>query len=395
MSDTLKLIVPIYRDLASVQRCLNSVLAHSPPSTELILINDATPEPEVATYCRQVRDQHGAHLIEHHENKGFVASVNEGSALFPEQDFIILNSDTEVPPGWLDRLQSAAAENADAASITPFSNNATICSYPNFCEDNALPEGLDHVALDTLFSSANHGLTLDIPTGVGFCMYVRRAAWNEVGEFDQDAFGRGYGEENDWCLRAAAKGWRHLLCADLFVYHAGGVSFGESAGALQQSALQVISERYPDYEKQIADFIERDPIEPLRFAIDQARALAGDASAVLAESRLRARATKAEWYQLDQARHEQVSRAHELLAEARAQTKEQGAEYSRQLQALRQHADEQASQNQQLEGQYRALEGQYQTLGTQYSDLETKIARIESMWLVRLYRTLTGRRGQS
>ena len=414
------IIVPVYRDLAATRRCLESVFnAADPLMGRVIVINDASPEPELADYCSCLTADVDLVLTAHQSNKGFVASVNEGMRLAEDRDVIILNSDTEVPGDWVTRL-ATAAQGDRIASVTPFSNNATICSYPHFCQDNPMSAGHSVASLSGLFAANNLGKSVDIPTGIGFCMFLSRAALDEIGDFDEAAFGRGYGEENDWCLRASAAGWRHLLCGDLFVFHAGGASFGQDAQELQASAMAVLESRYPDYNKQVAQFIERDPIEPLRFAIDRARAAAGEGEAVLAESRSRERAAKAEWYQLDRARHEQVSRAHELLAEAREQThsiettlqgrleeqvataKQQEADYSQQLQSLQYHSDEQTGQYQQLEGQYQQLEGQYQQLEGQYSGLqahqgllEEKISRIESMWFVRLYRLLTGSRGQS
>ena len=421
MTTKIAVIVPVYRDLSASRRCLQSLMSTIDlTTTDVIVVNDASPEPELAEYCRDLATKCRFRLIEHDTNLGFVKSVNEGIREAGQADVVILNSDTEVPAEWLERISSIADAHPKAASITPFSNNATICSYPHFCLDNPIASGHDVNSLDKLFSSANPEEVVELPTGVGFCMYLRRAALDEIGDFDEAAFGRGYGEENDWCLRASAAGWRHLLCGDLFVFHAGGASFGKDAQELQASAMAVLESRYPDYNKQVAEFIERDPIEPLRFAIDQARTAAGEGEAVLAESRSRERTAKAEWYQLDKARHEQVTRAHELLAEARAQTqsvemtfqaqldqqvaaaKEQEAAYSDQLQSLQRHSDEQTGHYQQLEGQYQELEGQYQQLEGQYGDLQThqiqleeKIARIESLWFVRLYRLLTGRRGQS
>ena len=414
LGSTIEIIIPIYRGLSVTKRCLQSVQSSFDERVaNVILINDASPEVELGEYCKAISKQAGFQLIEHSDNKGFVASVNEGMRKARGSDVIILNSDTEVPNGWLDRITAAADAHPEAASITPFSNNATICSYPHFCLDNPIVSGHDLNSLDKLFSSANPGKVVDLPTGVGFCMYLRRAALDEIGDFDEAAFGRGYGEENDWCLRASSAGWRHLLCGDLFVFHAGGASFGQDAQELQASATAVLESRYPDYNKQVAEFIKRDPIEPLRFAIDQARTAAGEGEAVLAESRSRERTAKAEWYQLDKARHEQVTRAHELLAEARAQTqsvettfqtqldeqvaaaKEQEVAYSEQLQSVQRHSAEQAGQYQQLEGQYRQLEDQYKDLQTHQTQLEGKIARIESLWFVRLYRVLTGSRGQS
>ncbi|MDR8439764.1 glycosyl transferase, partial [Acinetobacter baumannii] len=79
-------------------------------------------------------------------------------------------------------------------SVTPFSNNATICSFPNFCEDNELFSGMDVQSLDDEFETyGKENNLVEIPTGVGFCMYIRRDCLNQVGYFDEETFGRGYG----------------------------------------------------------------------------------------------------------------------------------------------------------------------------------------------------------
>ena len=145
-------------------------------------------------------------------------------------DVVLLNSDTEVPPGWLTRLAGHAYATPRVASVSPFSNNATICGYPRI-EAGPPAFGLGVTELDAACRAANGGRSVELPTTVGFCMYIRRAALADVGLFDADAFGRGYGEENDFCLRASARGWRHLLACDTFVYHEGSVSFGAGASA--------------------------------------------------------------------------------------------------------------------------------------------------------------------
>ena len=94
---------------------------------------------------------------------------------------------------------------------------------------------------------------------------------DDVGVFDM-AFGKGYGEENDFCLRATALGWKHLHALDVFVYHEGGASFKESRVALQANALAAIRRLHPGYEEMIREFVQKDPARPYREAIDQARA---------------------------------------------------------------------------------------------------------------------------
>jgi GT2 family glycosyltransferase len=130
-------------------------------------------------------------------------------------------------------------------TVTPFSNNATICSYPRFCADNPLPGDWSVAALDALFSRCNRGELADIPTAVGFCMYIRRDCLNEVGGFDERHFGKGYGEENDFSMRAKALGWRHALSADVFVYHAGSVSFADHQNHQKRRGVDTVSRYIP------------------------------------------------------------------------------------------------------------------------------------------------------
>jgi len=206
------IIVPVYRGLEDTRRCIESVLAADNQTPwRLIVINDASPEPEVTAWLREVapRDPRIV-LLENDENLGFVGTVNRGMALSEQDDVLLLNSDTEVTGNWLDRIRSAAYGDQKIASVTPFSNNATICSYPRFCEDNDLPAGWDIARLDALFARVNAGQVVDVPTGVGFCMYIRRDALRQLGLFDVEHFGKGYGEENDFCIRAYKAGWRNL-----------------------------------------------------------------------------------------------------------------------------------------------------------------------------------------
>jgi GT2 family glycosyltransferase len=263
-------IIPAYRGLAQTRACIESVLASSVrTAAEIIVINDASPEPELTQYLRGLGSV--VTLLENEANLGFVATVNRGMTLHPERDVVLLNSDTVVANDWLDRLRECAWREAATASVTPFSNNATICSYPCFCADNALPQGMSVAELDALFRDVNRGAALPIPTAVGFCMYIRRDCLEQVGLFDVALFGRGYGEENEFCLRAARHGWQHLLCADVFVYHAGGVSFADTQSEQKNAAMKTLTALYPDYESLIQRFVAADPPAPYRRAVDVAR----------------------------------------------------------------------------------------------------------------------------
>ena len=58
------------------------------------------------------------------------------------------------------------------------------------------------------------------------------AAQHQVADHQASRFGRGYGEENDFSMRAAGAGWRNVLAGDVFVYHEGAVSFSDERVAL-------------------------------------------------------------------------------------------------------------------------------------------------------------------
>ncbi len=211
----------------------------------ITVIDDASPEPALSRYLDRLAARRFIHLIRHPRNRGFVASANRGIKEAGKRDVVLLNADTEVPAGWLGRLAGHAYSHAKVASVSPFSNNATLCSYPAV-PGGPMPFGEGLSAIDAACAAANAGRSVTVPTTVGFCMYIRRDALDELGALDAKTFGRGYGEESDFCMRASAAGWRHLLACDLFVYHRGEVSFGDNAPE-RQAHVALLEARWPDY----------------------------------------------------------------------------------------------------------------------------------------------------
>lgn len=264
-------IVPCYLGESETLRCLRSLLrSRREQPMEVIVIDDASPDPRVSECLRQFASRGEITLIRHEVNRGFVNSVNEAMALHPTRDVVLLNSDTMTPAGWLDRLAAAANRDPGAATVTPLSNNATICSYPAFCGNNSIPPGHNVDSIDRLAAEVNRGRSVEIPTAVGFCMYLRRRCIEQTGFFDAKAFDRGYGEENEFSMRAARLGWRHRLALDVFVYHKGGVSFGGETGKLQALGREAVLERYPEYDDIIAAYVRENNAAGYRFALTAA-----------------------------------------------------------------------------------------------------------------------------
>lgn len=262
-------IVPVYLGLEATRNCIESVLSSRPLTPfELIVINDCSPEDELSEWLEKLADHGRLTLLQNHQNLGFVRTANRGMSLHSERDVLLLNSDAIVTENWLDKLVACAWSQPKVATVTPFSNNATICSYPKFCEDNQLPPDVTLETLNAICGEANRNISVEIPTGVGFCLYIRREALDQIGLFNDAEFGEGYGEENDFCQRAIKQKWVNLLAADVFVQHLGGVSFGPSQQLRKHRAMEILDKLHPNYKSDVHRFVQNDPIKPLRFAVD-------------------------------------------------------------------------------------------------------------------------------
>ena len=260
----LRIIVPAYAAADELDACLQSLEQTIGASVPVLLADDASPGEAVARVAQKyaARRRLDLHRVRRERNLGFVGNVNAALRETAPDDVILLNSDTVTTPGWLERIQACAASDERIATITPWSNNAEICSFPEFCRAAPLPE--DGAGIAAAAATAGTPSYPDLPTAVGFCMFLRRAALDAIGDFDRATFGRGYGEENDFCLRAVGHGWRNVLCDDAFVAHRGGASFGPEGHAPGGENLARLNARYPGYNALIADFILRDPLMPLR-----------------------------------------------------------------------------------------------------------------------------------
>ena len=257
-------VVPVFNALEFLDACLASLDRTLPAGTTVLLADDASSDPRIEPLARGWlgRTRLAARYRRSGHNVGFPGNCNLAFAETGVADVVLLNSDTVTTPGWLDQIARCAATDERIATITPWSNNAEICSYPRFCQNNPAPEHPDSIA-DAAARQARLDYP-DLPTAVGFCMYLRRAALDQIGCFDAETFGRGYGEENDWCLRASAMGWRHVLCDGAYVVHAGGASFAPLGLAANGENLVRLNARWPDYNELVARFIMADPLHPHR-----------------------------------------------------------------------------------------------------------------------------------
>lgn len=275
-------IVPVYRGVSETRRCIEAVLEHAQRELfELVVVNDCSPDPEVVHYVRELAAAGQCTLIENAVNLGFAGAVSRGMEAHPERDIVLLNADTVVNSDWLDRMLRCARSEDRIGTVTPYSNNATICSYPRICVPNEIPSTTSPAELDSMFKRLNAGVYIQIPVGVGFCMYINRRCLIESGGFDSAKFRAGYGEENDFCLRADSLGWKNVLCCDTFVYHEGAVSFQEKETRLKHQATSKILQLFPDYNDRVSQFLLKDESARCRYNVDLERIRLSEKPAIL------------------------------------------------------------------------------------------------------------------
>ena len=153
------MIVPVYKGRGETLRAIHACLS-APQTTPftLLAVNDRSPDPELTADLAELAGRGLFHLVENERNLGFVRSVNRALGLRQGRAVVLLNSDAQVFGDWLDRLVAHAepsdAETAEArgrppvGSVTPLSNNATICSYPRFNANNTMPLEIARPELD-------------------------------------------------------------------------------------------------------------------------------------------------------------------------------------------------------------------------------------------------------
>ncbi len=269
------LIVPVHNAFDLLAEMLDRIERHTDLPWHLVLIEDSSTDTRVRPYLRDwvaARETHEAGrvtLIETPENLGFIGSVNQGFevALARGDHVVLLNSDAFVPAGWASRLLAPIMADATVASVTPMSNDAEILTVPQIGQKTALRPGLADLVDRTAARLDPEAGSADLPTGIGFCMAIGIDFLRKEPRFDI-SFGRGYGEEVDWCQKIRAQGGRHLATAALFVEHRGGASFGSEEKHRRVARNNaIIADRYPGYDADVQAFIRTDPLAPQRLAL--------------------------------------------------------------------------------------------------------------------------------
>ncbi len=247
-------VIPVRDAYDDVVQCLEAVGRHSPPGTAVLVIDDASADPRVTALPDRLLES-WLHIVvlRHRENLGFVRTVNEAFAATGSCDVVVLNSDVIVGPEWLERLREAAYSDSRIATATPVTNHGTIVSVPHRNTPSELPPGFTPEQAARAIAAGSSKSRPLLPTCIGHCTYIKRTALDLAGSFDE-TFSPGYGEEVDFSQRCTFVGLAHVCADDVFVYHRGSGSFGNSpeTARLKEAHEEVLAQRYPFYHPWVA-----------------------------------------------------------------------------------------------------------------------------------------------
>jgi GT2 family glycosyltransferase/glycosyltransferase involved in cell wall biosynthesis len=249
-------VIPVYNALEDVKACLQA-LREMPNGYPLraLVINDGS-DAETTQWLRGAcagLDSDGVQflLIEQPENLGYTQAVNRGLKASDAPYVVTLNSDTIVTPYWLDGLIRCMTSDPAIGVCGPLSNAASWQNVPElYAPDgsfaiNALPLGMTALEMAEVVRDASRKAYPRSSFVNGFCFMIRRAVLEAVGYMDETSFPLGYGEENDFCLRAQDAGFELAYADDTYVFHAKSKSFGSARRlALSQQGSDAIRAKH-------------------------------------------------------------------------------------------------------------------------------------------------------
>lgn len=242
------IVIVTHNQLPYTQQCIDSLRMRTDEPFELILIDngstDGTPQ-----YLNSLAD---AQVILNPDNRGFPAAVNQGIKAASGKNILLLNNDTLLTTGWLNRLLAHLHSAADIGIVGPVSNN--ISGPQQIAATYTDLSCLDGFAWD--WGKKHDRQSHDEARLVGFCMLMKRELINQIGTMDE-RFGIGCFEDDDYCRRAKAAGYRTVIAVDSFVHHFGSRSFigsGVDFAKIMQENNQKYRQKWQTSEKLLENY---------------------------------------------------------------------------------------------------------------------------------------------
>lgn len=227
------IVVPVFNALDDVSKCLESLLANTDDlAVRVIVVNDGSDEKTTEWLRGYCRNKKIIELVEHGDNRGYTKAVNTGLRKSTADYVVTQNSDTIVSTGWLKGMLRCFDSSSKIGVVGPLSNAASWQNVPNLRDAkgnfavNDIPAGYSIDEMAKLVFAVSKRIYPRMPFVNGFCFMIKRELINQIGYMDEEIFPIGYGEENDFCIRAVDAGFELAIADDVYVFHAKSKSFG-------------------------------------------------------------------------------------------------------------------------------------------------------------------------
>jgi len=232
-TENVDIIICVHNAYEDVKRCMESVLKHSLEPFRIIIIDDGSGEQTKIYLETLAKECLNVKLIRNEQGCGYTIAANKGLKYSDAQYCVLLNSDTIVTENWLDKMINCQKSGNNIGVVGPLSNTASWQSVPEISDENGdwaknkLPDNISLENYSKLIDSSSGQVYPKVPLLNGFCMMLHRSVIEKIGYFDEENFGSGYSEEDDYNIRANNAGFELAIADDTYIYHAQSKSYSD------------------------------------------------------------------------------------------------------------------------------------------------------------------------
>jgi GT2 family glycosyltransferase len=222
--------------------CLESIFRNTVlPAFEVIVVDNASPDSTPAYLEEMASREPRLRYLLNVENRGFAGGNNDGIRMARGEYLVLINSDTLVMEGWLEKLVHVLRTDSAVGLVGPVSNS--VGNEQRIFTREHSPERVLEEA--SAWCRNSEGDFFGAERLGFFCVAMRKDVIERVGLLDE-SFGLGFFEDDDYCIRVRNAGYRLVCLEDVFVYHRGSASYGrvsESLKALLKKNRRILEKK--------------------------------------------------------------------------------------------------------------------------------------------------------
>ncbi len=214
------IIILCYNQLSYTKQCLESLFANTSQirsEFEVIVVNNGSTDG-TREYLKPYEDDGRIRAIHNDYNAGFPKANNQAAAIAKGEYLCLLNNDTILTEGWLEKLLRCMRSDHVIAAVGPWTNHSSGHQRTDPAPNYRGPAELKS------FSARFSDEEKYVDFLVFFCVLIRQDVWDEIGGLDED-FTPGNYEDNLFCYRLLEKNYRMKVAGDCYVHHYAGQTF--------------------------------------------------------------------------------------------------------------------------------------------------------------------------